>query len=80
MDKYIIKGGRKLKGSVSISGSKNAALPVLTATLLTDEPCMIRNVPDLKDIDTLCAMLVHLGKKIERRKNTIRVTAGRSRQ
>ena len=49
MDKFIIKGGRKLKGSVEISGSKNAALPILMATLLTDEDCVINRVPNLNN-------------------------------
>ena len=44
MDKLVIKGGRRLKGSVEISGAKNAALPILAATLLTDETCVIKNI------------------------------------
>ena len=52
MDQFIINGGRKLKGSVEIGGSKNAALPILIATLLTDEKCIIKRVPKLRDINT----------------------------
>ena len=66
MDKIIIHGGRKLKGTVKISGSKNAALPILMAALLTDEPCYIENVPSLADIDTTIGLLTFLGKKIDK--------------
>ena len=66
MDKIIIHGGRKLKGTVKISGSKNAALPILMASLLTDEPCYIENVPSLADIDTTIGLLTFLGKKIDK--------------
>ena len=47
-----------------MSGSKNAALPILAATLLTDEPCVIRNVPRLRDIDTMARLLTRLGKDV----------------
>ena len=65
MDKIIIEGGRPLKGEVRISGSKNATLPVLAATLLTDETCILRNVPRLIDIRTMVDLLRSLGKDIE---------------
>jgi UDP-N-acetylglucosamine 1-carboxyvinyltransferase len=45
LDLLTIEGGRPLKGEIQISGAKNAALPILIATLLTDEPCVIKNVP-----------------------------------
>ncbi|MFH0948107.1 MAG: UDP-N-acetylglucosamine 1-carboxyvinyltransferase [Elusimicrobiota bacterium] len=73
MDKIIINGGKKLYGEVEISGSKNAALPILIATLLTDEKCIIKNVPLLEDINTSIALLKHLGKKIRREKNEITI-------
>ena len=50
MDKILVHGGHALSGSVKISGSKNSALPILAATLLTKEPCVIHHVPDLSDI------------------------------
>lgn len=53
-------------GTVRISGAKNSALPLLAATLLTDEPSLITNVPDLKDIETLGNLLEHMGAKVER--------------
>ncbi|MEI8011505.1 MAG: UDP-N-acetylglucosamine 1-carboxyvinyltransferase [Candidatus Omnitrophota bacterium] len=65
MDKIIIEGGKPLKGEVSISGSKNATLPVLAATLLTDETCILRNVPKLLDTSTMIKLLKSLGKDIE---------------
>jgi UDP-N-acetylglucosamine 1-carboxyvinyltransferase len=65
MDKLIIEGGKPLKGEVRISGSKNATLPVLAATLLTDETCILRNVPRLLDTNTMIKLLKSLGKDIE---------------
>ncbi|MEW6041046.1 MAG: UDP-N-acetylglucosamine 1-carboxyvinyltransferase [Elusimicrobiota bacterium] len=65
MDKIIINGGKKLYGKVKISGAKNAALPILFATMLTDEECTIENVPHLVDIKTACALLEFFGKKIK---------------
>ena len=64
MDKLIVKGGARLKGRVSISGSKNSALPILAATLLTPETCVIRNVPDLSDIRFMLEILSKLGAKV----------------
>ena len=64
MDKLIVKGGARLKGRVNISGSKNSALPILAATLLTPETCVIRNVPDLSDIRFMLEILSKLGAKV----------------
>jgi UDP-N-acetylglucosamine 1-carboxyvinyltransferase len=65
MDKLIIEGGKPLKGEVRISGSKNAALPILAATLLTDETCVLRNVPKLLDTSTMVKLLKSLGKEVD---------------
>ncbi len=73
MDKLVIEGGRPLKGTVEVSGSKNAALPILAATLLTDEPCVIQNVPRLRDTLTMIRLLRSLGKKIEINGNTVSI-------
>jgi UDP-N-acetylglucosamine 1-carboxyvinyltransferase len=62
MDKIIINGGKKLKGSVSISGSKNAALPILFGALLTDEQVIIKNIPSLADINATISFLNFIGK------------------
>lgn len=76
MDILTVEGGRKLKGDVAISGSKNSALPVLIASLLTDETCILTNVPRLDDIETVMALLVFLGKTIVRDGSTVTISAG----
>ena len=62
MDNFIIRGGKPLNGQAMISGSKNAALPILAATLLTREKCEIKNVPELMDIRSTFELLNYLGK------------------
>ena len=64
MDKLIIQGGASLGGEVSISGAKNSALPILSATLLTDQPVTISNVPHLHDITTTIELLGLMGSRI----------------
>ncbi|WON76543.1 UDP-N-acetylglucosamine 1-carboxyvinyltransferase [Serratia sp. UGAL515B_01] len=66
MDKFRVRGRTRLSGEVTISGAKNAALPILFATLLAEEPVELQNVPKLKDIDTTIKLLNQLGTKIER--------------
>ena len=61
MDKMIIRGGKPLRGTVSVSGSKNTALPILIASLLTDEPVKVYNVPRLRDVTTTLGLLGDLG-------------------
>jgi len=74
MQKIIIKGGKKLKGKVKISGSKNAVLPILAATILTENECILNNVPQLKDVDTFVQLLATLGAKVsKKRKNQLSV-------
>ena len=63
MDKFKIEGGRALNGEVTISGAKNAALPILLCTMLTDEKIVLKNVPDLRDVNTSFKLLEILGKK-----------------
>jgi UDP-N-acetylglucosamine 1-carboxyvinyltransferase len=65
MDAIVVRGGRPLKGSVRVSGAKNAALPILCATLLSDGASRLRNVPALRDIDTTAALLRFLGRSVE---------------
>ena len=65
MDKFLIKGPCKIKGQVFISGSKNAALPILASTLLFDKPVIIQNLPQVKDVDTMLSLLKSLGSKIQ---------------
>ena len=64
MDKFLINGPCKIKGKVSISGSKNASLPILAATLLFDKPVIIKNLPIVRDINTMLNLLRSLGSKI----------------
>ena len=64
MDALQIHGGGELNGEVRISGAKNAALPILTASLLTAEPLKLGNVPHLKDISTMLALLGHMGVRV----------------
>lgn len=75
MDRLLITGGKKLKGTVHISGSKNAALPILVATLLTDETCVLHRVPDLRDVRTTLKILEYLGKKVVYQNNTVTISA-----
>lgn len=75
MEKIVIEGGRTLKGEVKISGSKNATLPIMAATLLTDEPCIIRNVPHLRDIQTMMKILRSLGKAAELIEGKLKISA-----
>ena len=69
MEKFLIKGPCKLKGQINISGSKNAALPILAATLLFNKPVTIQNLPRVSDINTMLNLLRSLGSKIELSKN-----------
>tara|TARA_B100002051_G_scaffold272317_1_gene308819 strand:+ start:937 stop:2199 length:1263 start_codon:yes stop_codon:yes gene_type:complete len=69
MEKFLIKGPCKLKGQINISGSKNAALPILAATLLFDKPVTIQNLPRVSDINTMLNLLRSLGSKIQLSKN-----------
>ncbi|MDL1967986.1 MAG: UDP-N-acetylglucosamine 1-carboxyvinyltransferase [Deltaproteobacteria bacterium] len=76
MDKIIVEGGRPLTGEVKISGAKNAALPILVSSLLTDGLCTFSNVPNLKDIESIKLLLSHLGAKIESDGDVVKIDAG----
>lgn len=64
MDKYVIKGGKALKGEVTISGAKNAAVAILAATVLAEGVCVIENVPDIRDVFTTLKILTELGARV----------------
>lgn len=66
MDKIIVQGGRQLQGEVAVSGSKNAALPILISSLLTSEPCIYQGIPHLVDISTTLKLLSGLGVDVDR--------------
>ncbi len=74
MDKLIVEGGHRLSGEVKISGAKNAALPLMAATLLTDDVCILQNVPKLRDTHTMIRLLRSLGKTVETKKNTLKIS------
>lgn len=78
MAKFIVEKSGPLRGEVSISGAKNSVLPILAATLLTDDECIIDEVPDLKDVTILCSLLASLGVKIERNLENSSLTASAS--
>ena len=75
MDKILVHGGHPLSGSIKISGSKNSALPILAATLLTRDPCVLHHVPDLSDTNYMLQILMHLGAEVERASGTVTVKA-----
>ena len=72
LEKLIISGGAVLKGTVQISGSKNACLPILAAVVLTPEKCTIRNVPDLADVRTMCGILKWLGVQVKHDRKAVK--------
>jgi UDP-N-acetylglucosamine 1-carboxyvinyltransferase len=75
MDKIVIHGGKALAGSVRIGGAKNAALPILVSSLLTDGWCTYDNVPHLRDIESIKQLLTHLGAEVETDGHTVRINA-----
>lgn len=75
MDKLKITGGKKLSGTVNVSGAKNAALPILISSILTSEKLYISNVPDLRDINTTKRLLEHLGLKVQQANNIFTLSA-----
>lgn len=73
MSKFTVEGGHKLKGEVSVGGSKNAALPILAATILAEGVCTLRNVPDISDVHTFLGILETLGAKTTFNDHTVTV-------
>ena len=79
MDRLIIEGGRPLKGTVEISGAKNSVLPIMAASLLTDEPCVIKGAPFLRDVDTMTEILRALRVKVNRTSRNITITGSHTK-
>src|SRR5215212_7281702 len=77
MESLLIKGGVPLHGEVTISGAKNAVLPIMAATLLTSEPCVIRRVPDLSDVKFMAQILTSLGAEVKLDGDTLHVRAAK---
>ena len=71
MPSLIIKGREALGGTIRVGGNKNAVLPMIAALMLTDEPCVLRNVPDILDVRTMLEIAVHLGAEVTFEKNTL---------
>src|ERR1700751_2703476 len=65
MDKFVIRGGEPLLGTVRVSGAKNAALPCMAAALLTDQPVVLENIPQVRDIQTTRNLLAAMGAEVE---------------
>ena len=74
MDKLEVFGGNKLKGKVNISGSKNAALPILAATILSNKKIVLNNLPNVKDIETIIKLLESIGSIVKYSKNKTSIT------
>src|SRR6266496_1625992 len=73
---FCVSGGRPLQGTIRPAGNKNAALPILAATLLADGPCRLDHVPRIRDVETMLALLTHLGATVEwTGKNAVTVDA-----
>src|SRR5436309_14688444 len=76
---FAVTGGRPLKGTIRPAGNKNAALPILAATLVADGLCRIDNVPHIGDVDTMLELLAHLGAAVQwTRPNSVEVHAARA--
>ena len=75
----MIEGGRSLQGEVEVSGAKNAVLPIMAATLLTEEPCLIRRAPQLRDVRFMGGILESLGAKVEFSDDSVSIHAGKIR-
>lgn len=74
MAKFLIQGGKNLKGEITVSGSKNAALPILAATILTDRIVTLKNVPKISDVEIMLEILSYLGATIKKQGNTIKIS------
>ncbi len=76
LEKFIIKGGRRLHGEVEISGAKNAAVAIIPAVILSDEPCVLENVPDISDVSISLRILYEMGADVKfLSKNVVRIDA-----
>ena len=65
MQKLEIRGGRKISGTIQISGSKNATLPILASTILTNKKIIIKNIPIVRDVETMIMLLSNIGSSIK---------------
>ena len=77
MAKFLVQKSGPLQGEVTISGAKNAVLPIMAATLLTEEKCVIKDVPALRDVDVMCQLLESMGASVDKKldQNTVEIEA-----
>jgi len=75
MEKIVIKGGKPLCGKVKIGGAKNAALPLISSSILLDGECEFSNVPQLKDVETMCSLLKLMGAEFELKQHNLKIDA-----
>ncbi|UPA13311.1 UDP-N-acetylglucosamine 1-carboxyvinyltransferase [Borrelia turicatae] len=75
MYSYLVEGGFKIGGKITASGNKNAALPCITATLLTDEEVILENIPDIKDVEVILSILKDIGAEVLREGDTLKIKA-----
>ena len=75
MQKLEIRGGRKISGTIKISGSKNATLPILASTILTNKKIIIKNIPIVRDVETMIMLLSNIGSsiKLNKKKKKIKI-------
>lgn len=73
MARFVIEGGTRLSGEVKVSGAKNSALPIIAASLLTDQKVVLHNIPDVDDVRTMIQLAEHLGSRIEFKRNVLRI-------
>ena len=78
MDKIVVRGGKKLNGEVTLSGSKNSALPIIAAALLSEETSVIRDVPNLRDIQTMIKLMRSLGAKVHYEDQVLTIKPGKT--
>ena len=77
MEKLIVKNSNRLNGIIKISGSKNASLPIMAATLLSTHECLIKNIPELEDIKTMINLLKNLGVKINKKGSAVKIDSSK---
>ena len=76
LDKFVIHGGHRLTGEIEVSGAKNAAVALIPAVLLSDEPCVLENVPDISDVSISLQIMSEMGATVEYlTKTTVRISA-----
>ena len=80
MDRFVIQGGSPLEGQIAVSGSKNSALPVLAACLLTSEPVVLERVPAVRDIRTMLELIRHIGASARVDGSRVTIEAGQIRR